>query len=391
MNFNFDEIVDRSNTFATKTDAKQMNRIPEEAIPMWVADMDFRVAPVISDAVIQRAAHTIYGYSLKPESYNNAIVNWMQRRHNWTIKPNWIVSVPGVVPALHYAVRALLKAGDKVIVQQPVYPPFMDVVRTNGYQLLNNSLRLENGQYTIDFEDFEQKAQDPRTKLFILCSPHNPAGRVWSQEELMKLADICLRHDVLILSDEIHHDLVLPGHKHIPTASLSPEISKITITCTAPSKTFNIAGMQSANVIIEDAKLRREFTLEVSKSGYHDPNPFAIVATEAGYTQGDEWLDQLIQYIDGNKKLVMDFIREKLPMLEVIDSQATYLLWIDFSKLGLSSKELDRFMRHDALLWLNSGYVFGEEGSTYQRMNIGCSRLVVQEALTRLEQAIQSR
>lgn len=390
MNFNFDEIVDRSNTHASKTDAKSLFSIPKEAIPMWVADMDFKVPPAISEAIMNRAAHPIYGYNLKPSSYHESIVDWMQRKHDWTIKSNWIINVPGVVPALHYAVRAFLKAGDKVIIQQPVYPPFMDVVKSNGYQLLNNALQLKDGRYTIDFADFEQKAKDPRTKLFILCSPHNPVGRVWTKEELTKLADLCMKNDVLIVSDEIHHDLVLHDHKHISTASLSPEISKITITCTAPSKTFNIAGLQAANVIIEDPKIRREFALEVSKSGFHELNAFAIVAGEAGYRHGEEWLEALVTYIEANKQLVMQFVKDKLPMLNVINSEATYLLWIDFSKLGLGNVELDHFLRHDALLWLNSGYTFGEGGEGFARMNIGCSKLVVEEALSRLEQAIKA-
>lgn len=391
MKYNFDEIMDRSNTHASKTEARATYRVPEEALPMWVADMDFKVLPEITEAIIKRAEHPIYGYTRKPVSYNEAVVQWMQRRHDWTIKPNWIVSVAGVIPALHFSARAFLNSGDKVIIQQPVYPPFKDVALTNGYQLLNNNLRLEDGKYTIDFEDFENKAKDPRTKLFIFCSPHNPVGRVWSREELLKLAEICLANDVLIVADEIHHDLIMPGHKHIPIASLSPEISNITISCTAPSKTFNIAGLQVANIIIENPKIRREFELEMSKAGFDYPNVFAIAACEAAYRNGDQWLDELMNYVAGNKALVVDFIKEKLPMLTVLDSEATYLLWIDFRTLGLSGEELDRFLRQDALLWFNSGYTFGDSGDGFKRMNVGCSRLVVQEALTRLEQAINAR
>ncbi|MCR8642686.1 pyridoxal phosphate-dependent aminotransferase [Paenibacillus sp. N1-5-1-14] len=393
MTYDFDKIVDRSCSHSVKFESKLCNQISEEAIPMWIADMDFEVAPPIAEAIRKRADHAVFGYSKCSAEYFESVVNWMRDRHNWTITSEWIATAPGVVPALNFAVRAFLNSGDKVIIQQPVYYPFMRVVESNGFEYVNNELEFKHDRYEINFEDFEHKARDPRTKMFILCNPHNPIGRVWSKEELSRLANICLANDVLIISDEIHHDLVFPsrGIKHIPMASLSSAISKRTITCTAPNKSFNIAGLQSANIIIEDPILRQGFVDEINKTGVGSFNPFALVAAEAGYREGGDWLDAAIDYIEGNKQYVMKFVEEKLPNIRVLDSEATFLLWIDFRDLGLDQWELQQFLRHKALVWLDSGFVFGESGSGFERMNIACSRHIVEEAMNRIERAVKSR
>ncbi|WP_442602224.1 MalY/PatB family protein [Paenibacillus sp. KN14-4R] len=390
MTYDFDKIVDRSCSHSVKFDSKLCNQIPEEAIPMWIADMDFEVAPAIANAVRKRAEHAVFGYSKCSEAYFEAVVSWMRDRHDWAIMPEWIATAPGVVPALNFIVRAFLEPGDKVIIQQPVYYPFMNIITSNGFEYLNNELQLVNNRYEINFEDFEKKAQDPHTKMFILCNPHNPIGRVWSREDLTRLADICLANQVLIVSDEIHHDLVFPnrGNKHIPIASLSPAVSKRTLTCTAPNKSFNIAGLQSANIIIEDTILRQSFVNEVCKSGVGTFNPFALVAAEAGYREGGPWLDATLAYIEGNKQYVMKFVEEKLPNLSVLDSESTFLLWIDFRKLGMDKLELQRFLRQEALVWLDSGFIFGELGAGFERMNIACSRRIVEEAMNRIEHAV---
>ncbi|WP_442602223.1 MalY/PatB family protein [Paenibacillus sp. KN14-4R] len=389
MRYNFDAIIDRNHTLAAKTDMRMKYHVPEDALPMWVADMDFASPPAITDAIRNRLDHPIYGYTHLGDNGHEAAVQWMKTRHNWTIEPQWIVHAPGVVPALNCMVRAFLKPGEKVIIQQPVYPPFVSVATNNHFEYLNNELQEINGKYEMNLTDFEMKAADPATKLFILCNPHNPVGRVWSKETLLQIADICIRHQVLIVADEIHHDLVFKGNTHIPIASLSPEISQQTITCTAPSKTFNIAGLQAANIIIENADIRTAFVRELARTSLETPNVFAGIASEAAYREGAEWLDQALDYIEENKHYVMNYIQEKLPMLRVFDSEATYLLWIDFNKLELQPKRLTQFLNHEAKVWLNAGSTFGSSGNGFARMNIACPRSIVIEAMARIERAIR--
>ncbi|MCR8642685.1 PatB family C-S lyase [Paenibacillus sp. N1-5-1-14] len=389
MTYNFDEVIDRTNSFAVKTDFKARNHIPEDALAMWVADMDFATPPAVTEAISKRLSHPIYGYTHLGDNKYEAAIAWMKERHNWNVQADWIVHAPGVVPALGCIARAFLNTNEKLIIQQPVYPPFMSVPTNNQFEYLNNELVRVNGTYEMDLEDFEQKASDPAAKLFILCNPHNPVGRVWSKETLLQIADICLRHDILIVSDEIHHDLVFKGNTHIPMASLSPEISQITITCTAPSKTFNMAGLQAANIIIENPDLRARFVKELNRVGMETPNVFAGIASEAAYREGAAWLEQAIDYIEGNKQYVIQFAKEKLPMLHVLDSEATYLLWIDFNQLGLQPKRLQHFLNNEALVWMNAGSMFGESGNGFARMNIACPRSVVIEAMDRIERAIR--
>lgn len=387
MKYNFDEIMDRKKTESVKW--AQRPNIPQDALPLWVADMDFRSPIEVIQALQDRVEHGVFGYPRIPEEYHQAIIAWMQNRHQWQIEKSWIVRVPGVVPAMNISVRAFLRPGDKVLIQQPVYTPFMQSIEQNGAQIVNSPLKLNGTRYEIDFEDFEKKAQDPSVKLFFLCNPHNPVGRVWSKEELERLGEICLKHNVLVFSDEIHQDLVYRGATHIPFASLSAELANICMTATAPSKTFNIAGLHAANVIISNKALRQEFMREVNRVSVGSLNVLGIVATTAAYTHGADWLEQAMDYIEGNKDYVMRFIEEQLPMLKVVPPEATYLLWLDCRAVGLDNQELTDFMLHKAGLWLNDGYAYGEEGSGFVRLNIACPRKILEQAMQQLKDAIE--
>lgn len=386
MRYNFDEKVDRKCTEAIKWSYPP--EIPQDAIPLWIADMDFRCPKEITTAIIERAEHGVLGYPCKHDEYFAAVINWMNTRHDWMIERDWIVSSPGVVPAMNFAIRAFLNPGDQVLIQRPVYTPFTTSIEQNGRYVSNNPLKLVGDRYEIDFEDFEKKASDPRVKMFFLCNPHNPVGRVWTREELTRMGQICLKHNVIVFSDEIHQDLVYKGFKHIPFASLSDELSNICITATAPSKTFNIAGLQTSNIIIENERLRGEYVRESARSAAVEPNLFGVVATTAAYTQCDDWLVQVKDYIEANKDYVIRFIEERLPMLKVIRSEATFMLWIDCRGLGLDDEELREFMLHKARLWLNCGHTYGAEGSGFERINIGCTRELLEQALHNLESAI---
>ncbi len=388
MKYNFDEVINRRDTEAVKW--AQLPNIPKDAIPLWVADMDFRSPIEVIQAMQNRVEHGLFGYPLIPEEYYQSIIDWMQNRHRWTIEKKWIVRVPGVVPAMNLSVRAFLRPGDKVLIQRPVYPPFSQSIERNGTQIVNNPLRLNDTRYEIDFDDFENKAKDPSVKIFFLCNPHNPVGRVWSREELERLGQICLKYNVLVFSDEIHQDLVYRGYTHIPFASLSPDLANICITATAPSKTFNVAGLHAANIIIENETLRKEFIREIDRVAVGNLNILGIVATAAAYTHGAAWLEQVMDYIEANKDYVIRFIEERLPMLKVIHPEATYLLWIDCRNLGLDNMQLKDFMLHKAGLWVNDGYTYGEEGSGWIRLNIACSRKILEQAMHQLEEAIQA-
>ena len=389
MSFNFDEVIDRKNTGSVKWDFYGEVFSGKDLLPMWVADMDFRVPEAVIEAVIKKAQHGIYGYTEGFDSYYQAIINWVKRRHNWKIKKEWIFDCPGVVPAMHWAVRTFTHPGDKVILQSPVYYPFFKAIKNGGCQVVNNPLKLDNSKYSMDFADLESKI-DSRVKMFILCHPHNPGGIVWSKEELTRLGEICIKNDIIVISDEIHGDLVLSGNKHIPFAAISEDFAMNTITCIAPSKTFNIAGLQASSVIIANPKLQKEFKIILENNAVSEPNIFALTALEAAYNHGDEWLDNLIKYIEENHKLVEDFIAAKIPKLKVIKAQATYLAWIDCRALGMDTTTLEKFVEKEAKLALTQGYVFGEGGEGFVRINLGCPRSVVQEALQRLKKAVDT-
>ncbi len=357
-----------------------------DLLPLWVADMDFKTPDFIVDAIKKRAEHEIFGYTFRPYSYFEAIINWMKRRHNWEIKKEWISFSPGVVAGLTFAIESFSKPGDGVIVQPPVYFPFFDCVKGTKRKMIENPLKIENGRYTFDLEDLKAKI-DKNTKLLMLCNPQNPGGTVWTREELVALTDICLENDIMIISDEIHSDLIFEGHKHIPLASISEEVAQNCMISMAPSKTFNIAGLTSSMVIIPNKGkfARYERTIGVGHLGMG--NIFGSIALEAAYTHGDEWLEQMLDYLWKNFQLVNDFMKAKLPRVEVMNLEATYLVWMDFTDYGMKNDDLMKFLLKNAGVALNDGGRFGTGGDGWLRINVGCPRSVLQEALNKLEKA----
>lgn len=382
MKYDFDEIIQRRNTNCVKWD-----RGYEDVLPMWVADMDFKAAQPIIDALQRKLESGIYGYTMHPEAYYQAIISWFERRHNWKLQKDWILFCPGIVPALNQLVKAFTEPGDKVIIQSPVYYPFYRVVTNNGCEVAVNPLKFEGSQYVMDYEDLEKKASDPKTKLLFLCSPHNPGGRVWTAEELTRLGEICLRNNVLVITDEIHCDLVYDGYKHVPFGSISEDFLKNSITCTAPSKTFNLAGLQVSNLIIPDKELRQrvKHTLEINEIG--EPNIFAVESLIAAYNEGEEWLEQLMEYLKGNLQYLINYFKENFPSLKVIVPEGTYLIWVDCRELGLTSKDLNDFFLNKAKVWFNNGRMFGEDGEGFVRINIACPRTLLEEGLNRVKKA----
>lgn len=391
MKFDFDKVIQRKGTNSLKYDFAEEYGKPADALPLWVADMDFQTAPPILKRLEQLVQHGIFGYTDHKEDYVQAVKNWYQHRFAWDIQGEWIVKMPGVVVALAMAVRAFTKEGDSVLIQRPVYHPFSSVVETNRRNLVNNPLKLVNGYYEIDFDDFEKKIVDHQVKLFILCSPHNPVGRVWKEWELKRMGDICLKYKVLVASDEIHSDFVWQGFRHRVFASLSPAYQEITITCTAPSKTFNLAGLQAANVMIADPQLREKFRQESWSSGYSELNAMGLAACQAAYEEGGEWLEELKEYIWGNYLFLKEYLEAKMPQITPGVLEGTYLVWLDFRNLGLGEEKLEEMIVNRARVWFNGGTVFGPEGEGFQRVNIACPRPVLQEALKRLEQAVNHR
>jgi cystathionine beta-lyase len=361
-----------------------------DLLPLWVADMDFECPKPVVDAIKKEAEGCVYGYNWHgTPKYLDAVTGWMVRRHQWEVDPKWIVYSPGIVPAINMMVQTFSNVGDKIIVQPPVYYPFFSAVTENGRKLLLNQLHYENQKYTFDFEDFEEKAKDPLAKIFILCSPHNPVGRVWTKEELKKLGDICLEHDILIISDEIHHDLILPGNKHTVFSTISEEFEQKTIVCTAPSKTFNLAGLQVSNIIITNEKMRQSFiNTIVHKNGIGIPNSFGIVAMIAAYNEGEEWLEQVLKYIDSNFEYLKDFIRSKIPNVKYIEPEGTYLAWLDFNSLGLNDEELKDVILNKAKIALDAGKLFGAGGDGFQRINVACPKSILEDAMRRIKKAI---
>jgi cysteine-S-conjugate beta-lyase len=381
MNFDFDSVIPRENTNSVKFDLRKLYFGREDVIPMWVADMDFAVPPFVSEAVLKRAGHPVYGYSIIPDSYYQAVIDWQLRRFGWDIRKDWIMFSPGVVTGLNVIVQALTEPGDKIIVQPPVYFPFFSSVENNGRKLILNQLMENNGIYSIDFEDLESKMKDG-AKMLILCSPHNPVGRCWTREELEWIGAKGLEHGVLIVSDEIHCDLVFEPHKHIPMASISGDIANNTITCIAPSKTFNLAGLFSSSVIISNDSLRRKF--KVAEEKVHlSANLFGITAAEAAYSQGDVWLKELMAYLQSNINLVQEHFAANLPEVVISPAEATYMLWLDFRRLGIPAPELKKRLIEKAGLGLVEGPVFGAGGEGFQRINIACPESTLLTALER--------
>ena len=387
MHINFDEIINRRNTSCLKYDFAAERGYPKDILPFWVADMDFRAPVPVIDALKTRADHGIFGYTQIKDDYFNVLQNWFRTRHDWEIERSDLVITPGVVFAVATAIRAFTRHGDAVLIQQPVYYPFANMIRQNERVLVDNPLHLIEGRYTIDFEDFEQKIVEHGVKLFILCSPHNPVGRVWTRAELEQIAAICLRHDVIVVADEIHEEFVRPGFRHIPFTSLSEEAAAITVTCTSPSKTFNLAGLQISNIFIRDKDLRRRFKEELSRTGYDEPNTLGLAGAKAAYEHGAEWLTQLLAYIEENHTRTKSFLTAHLPKVQIIAPEGTYLLWLDFRAYGLSDEALNEKIIREAHLWLDDGPIFGAGGSGFQRINIACPWSTLETGLHNLAKA----
>ncbi|HJX72205.1 MAG TPA: PatB family C-S lyase [Bacteroidales bacterium] len=390
MEYNFDEQVDRENTACSKYDLRSEVFGKKDVIPMWVADLDFKTPSFILDAIRKRLDHEILGYSFRTDSFYESIVNWLKRRQGWNVRKEWIAFSPGIVPALNMAVMAFTEPGDKIIIQKPVYFPFFPAVESHNRVLVNNPLRYERGRYEMDFEDLLQKI-DSRVKMIMLCSPHNPTGNVWKHKDLERLTDICLKNRILILSDEIHSDLIYKGSKHIPTASLSPEVSDITFTCIAPSKTFNLAGLSTSAVITSNKTLKEKYDRILEDIHLGGGNLFGFIALEAAYNKGEKWLDALMDYLQDNLNYLVRYLNENIPLIKPVIPEATYMVWLDCHELGLDDKELKKFMIHEAGLGLSEGIIFGIEGSGFQRMNIGCPKAMLANALHRLKNAVVQR
>ncbi|SEH06446.1 MalY/PatB family protein [Candidatus Venteria ishoeyi] len=387
MQYNFDEVIQRKGTGAFKYDARKEIFGNENAIPMWVADMDFRTPDFVIEALKKRFDHEIFGYTKRADGFNSSLIQWVEKRHGWKIQPEWISFSPGVVPACSLSVLAFTNPGDKVIVQPPVYFPFFEIVRDNGRELVYNQLIEKDGRFTMDFDDLEQKASEG-AKMLIISHPHNPGGSVWLKDELLRIGEIVEKYDMLIISDEIHSDLIFKPHKHIPLASLSKEIANRTITTIAPSKTFNMAGFSTAAVVFSNKAMKLKYEKILATIHIGLGNIFGAIGFEAAYTHGEEWLEQLLEYLSGNIQFVAKFIREQIPEIKVMIPEATYMIWLDCRDLGMDTKELNRFMIHDAGVAMNDGAMFGPSGEGFLRMNVSCPRSVVEKALNNMKSAI---
>lgn len=386
MKYDFDKTIDRRATNSYKWDSA-----PEGVLPMWVADMDFRTAPAIIDALQKRVAHGIFGYTRVPDAYYDAVTSWFSRRHGWDIDREWIIYTSGVVPAVSAVIKALTVPGDKVIVQTPVYNCFFSSIRNNGCEIVSNPLRRTADTYEMDFDALERCAADPRAKVMLLCNPHNPAGRVWTPDELTRLGNICLRNGVTVVADEIHCELVYQVFKYTPFASLSDAFLHRSVTCVSPSKAFNIAGLQIANIVAFDNDLRSRIDKAININEVCDVNPFGVAATIAAYNEGEEWLNQLVDYLHGNYEAMAEFCRRELSEFPITRLEGTYLVWMDCSSLGMPSDALEHALLEDARLWLNAGTMYGAEGEGYMRWNIACPRSVMLDGLNRFLNFVRSR
>lgn len=386
---NFDEVIDRKNTGSLKYDYAVKRGRPADVLPLWVADMDFKTSSCILDALQERVAHGIFGYTEPGEGYFAALFAWMKNHHGLEIEENWVVRPPGIVYALAMAVRAYTEEKDAVLIQQPVYYPFSEVILDNNRVVVSSDLKLdEDGKYRMDFQDLEQKIVENDVKLFLLCSPHNPVGRVWNVDELRQLTDICIRHQVIVVSDEIHEDFTFAGYKHTPLLTIDERLKELVVTCTSPGKTFNLAGLQVSNIIIPSRKLRRTFRKEINGSGYSQLGTMGLVACEAAYQYGEEWYQGLKSYLQGNLDFIREYLARELPQIRLIEPEGTYLVWLDCRGLRLSEEKLEDLILNKAKLWLDSGAIFGKVGEGFERINIATNRSVLQEALARLKAAL---
>jgi cysteine-S-conjugate beta-lyase len=398
----FDVEIDRAGTNCLKWEYVKREGDPQRwdhtdrcfgqdrLLPMWVADMDFRCPQPVVDALVARAQHGIYGYSIPAEDFYASVVSWMKRRHGWDFSPDWICITPGVVSALNMLVRTFTAGGDKVLVQPPVYYPFFTAIERNAAQVVRSPLLLEGRRYRMDFEDLARKVQDPRVKLAILCSPHNPVGRVWTPAELRRFGEICIENNVLVVSDEIHEDLVYKGNTFTPFASLSDDFARHCVVCTAPSKTFNLAGLHTSCIVIPNDELRSRFRQTIEANGLGLANPFGLVALQAAYDHGEEWLEALLRYLQGNLEYLETYVAEHMPQIDVIRPEGTYLVWLDFRRLRLPAEALQQLMMEKARIYLDEGAIFGPEGEGFERLNLACPRSLLREALERMSEAIGS-
>lgn len=389
MNFNFDKIIDRTNNFSAKWSEMNKNFGTNDLLPMWVADMDFLTAPCVMEALKDRLEQGIFGYTTRPSSYNESIVNWLDNRFSWKINQEWLMFSPAVITSISLLIQNLTQKNDKIMIQEPVYSPFHSIVESNERNLVISPLvKLDDGSYVMDYEDIEAKIKD--VKVFILCNPHNPVGRVWTREELTRLGEICLKHNVLVISDEIHSDIILKNHKHTPFASISKEFRENTITCMAPTKTFNLAGLQSSFLVISNPYYYEVMDKAFSILDIKRNNAFSLVATEAAYNYGEDWLYELIKYIEDNVDFAIDYIKNHMPQLKVKKPEGTYLLWVDFSNLNVDKEDLKNALINKGRIALSDGSSFGIGGDGYYRINLACPRAMVLEGLKRIEFAIKS-
>lgn len=387
MAYNFDEIVPRRGSNSYKWDTAK----DEDVLPMWVADMDFRTAQPVIDALAKRVAHGIFGYTKVPQAYYDATISWFQRRYHFTIGKEWLLFTSGVVPALSAIIKALTKPGDKVLVQAPVYNCFFSSIRNDECQLVTNELVYQNGTYSIDFEDLEKKAADPDVKLMLLCNPHNPVGRVWSKEELIRIGEICISNNVIVVSDEIHCDLTYQNYQHIPFASISAAFSQNSVTCIAPTKAFNLAGIQVANIVAENESIRKKIDKALNVNEVCEINVFAVEALITAYNDGEEWLEELKLYLLENYNVLSNFFKEKLPHIPVLPLEATYLVWIDCKALRVSTTEIVENILQEKKLWLNDGAMYGDKEERFIRINIACPRQRLIEGLNRMYDMLKQK
>lgn len=384
----FDQIVERRGTSSLKYDFGPERKGRDDLLPLWVADMDFRLPDEILNEIQKRTAHGIFGYTDPKPDYKESVKKWFSEKHHWEIQPDWITVTPGVVYAISTAIRAFTEKGDAVLIQQPVYYPFSECITDNDRTLINSQLIYEDGTYRMDYEDFERKVREHHVKLFLLCSPHNPVGRVWSREELEKLGEICLKYNVLIFSDEIHCDITYPGVTHTPLASISQDLADHVIVGTSPSKTFNLAGLQVSNIVIPNPKLRMQFRKENGAAGYSQANVLGLTACKAAYDLGTVWYQEMLSYLKENLDYTREFLKAHLPQIHLVEPEGTYLVWLDFQELGLSCTDLENLIVEKARLWLDPGLIFGKETAMFERINIACPRSILRQALLQLEAAV---
>lgn len=390
-NLDFDRVINRRNTKSLKYDFAKERGMPEDVLPLWVADMDFKTSSYVEDALKEWAMYGIFGYSEVKRDYFEILKNWMEKHHNWNVQERWLIKTPGVVFALAMAVKAYTQPGDGVLIQPPVYYPFSEVITDNGRRVVGNDLYLgEDNKYHMDFMDLEKKIREENIRLFFLCSPHNPVGRVWTKEELIRLGDICVKYGVTVVSDEIHHDFIFSGEHHV-FAGLKKEFAEISVTCTSPSKTFNLAGMMISNIFIPNQTLRRKFRKEVDGAGISQLGIMGLAACEAAYGKGEEWYREMLSYVKENIEFTRQYVQEHLPGVKMTEHEGTYLLWLDFNGLSIDAEELDKRIVNEAKLWLDSGKIFGNPGRGFERINAACPRSVLKEALYRLSRIREER